>query len=188
MTREELVKQLSHQHSALKRYIRRRLNDYSTRSSQLVDEIYSDVIASALRSCHQFRSEGTESFEYWINKIAISRVSDYFKYTHRDCRNPGVPIEEFRDSVPGVMEALGHRPQTSPSGNMRREESRKNVNDSIQKLPDLWRDAVKLRFGEDLTFEETADRLGISPTSVRRIIAEALQLIRLNLGSRGGYI
>jgi RNA polymerase sigma-B factor len=45
-------------------------------------------------------------------------------------------------------------------------------------LPDRDRDAIRLRFGEDLTQDEIAERLGISQMQVSRLLRRALERLR----------
>jgi RNA polymerase sigma-B factor len=44
----------------------------------------------------------------------------------------------------------------------------------MRRLPELERHVVRLRFGEDLTQQEVAERMGISKTHVSRVLRRAL--------------
>jgi RNA polymerase sigma-B factor len=48
----------------------------------------------------------------------------------------------------------------------------------IRRLPEIERHVVSLRFGEDLTQQEVADRMGISKTHVSRVLRRALAGLR----------
>ena len=52
------------------------------------------------------------------------------------------------------------------------------VRDTMAALPERDREAIRLRFGQDLTQDEIAKRLGISQMQVSRLLRRALERLR----------
>lgn len=64
-------------------------------------------------------------------------------------------------------------------------DERATLDAAVQHLPKLERKVLYLRFGEDLSQREIADRLGVSQMHVSRLLRRALDRLREQLGPEG---
>ena len=62
------------------------------------------------------------------------------------------------------------------------------VRSALDTLPPRARAVVVLRFWEDLTVEQTADALGVSPGTVKSQTSRAIAMLRQRLGSAVGEL
>jgi RNA polymerase sigma-70 factor (ECF subfamily) len=65
-------------------------------------------------------------------------------------------------------------------------EQSSTVNAAIDRLPDEQREVVMLHFGEELNQREIADRLGMNPMRVSRLLKRALTAMRVSMESSIG--
>ena len=66
----------------------------------------------------------------------------------------------------------------SPNKNLRDEDLRKDVNYCLEKIPEKYREVVKLRHFGDLSYNEIADSLGILVGTVRSRLARGREFFR----------
>lgn len=52
------------------------------------------------------------------------------------------------------------------------------------KLPKLWQEIIRLRFYQEMSLRETADRLGLSPSTARRVERRILETLKQRFLSR----
>ena len=64
-------------------------------------------------------------------------------------------------------------------------DGRVSVGDALNALPERERLILHLRFAEDLTQGEIAERVGLSQMHVSRLIRRALEQVRLGAGPAG---
>jgi RNA polymerase sigma-70 factor (ECF subfamily) len=104
------------------------------------------------------------SFRVWIFSIAANWVRDL----HR--RRKPTPLEpEVEETIPDFV---------PPNVRMLREENRKKLAATVERLPFEIRAVIVLHFQEDLPHEEVAEALGISANAVRIRLYRALSALR----------
>src|SRR5262249_31062463 len=60
-----------------------------------------------------------------------------------------------------------------------------HLNSALEQLPDIFRDAILLRFFEEQTLPQLAGRLGVSEAAARKRLSRAVEKLRVILGRRG---
>ncbi len=78
-------------------------------------------------------------------------------------------------------DSLGEKVGTD-DGSFERADERATLDAAVQHLPKLERQVLYLRFGEDLSQRQIADRLGVSQMHVSRMLRRALDRLREQLG------
>lgn len=79
------------------------------------------------------------------------------------------------------------RPATpTPAEILERESLRREVVEALLALDDPWREALILRYLEELSSREVAQRLGVPHETVRTRIKRGVELLRARLARRGG--
>ena len=134
-----------------------------------------EAFVSAFKSIDRF--QGQARLSTWLHRIVVNACLMRLRTRRRK------PEQSIEDLLPGYLED-GHlerpaspwRPE-SPDPT-ERSEIRKLVLDSIQQLPEGYRNVLMLRDIEDLDTEETAEQMGISPGAVKTRLHRARQALR----------
>lgn len=146
---------------------------YETRDPHAAEDVTEQVFLRALRSLQSFRErgEGTDStFRVWLFTIARNVISN-LRRTHR--RHPEAPLEAALD--------LPAADDTAASAETRIEVQR--AWDAVMELPDDRRQALVLRFVDELSAREIGEIMGRSEGAVRVLIHRALAGVRDSLGA-----
>ncbi len=134
-----------------------------------------DAFLSAFRSIGRF--EGQARLSTWLHRIVVNAALMKLR-TRR--RKPEQSIEEL---LPGFLEdghlaqpALGwHKPAEDP---VEREQLRALLRESIDRLPEGYRNVLLLRDIEELDTEETARMMNISVAAVKTRLHRARLALR----------
>ena len=135
---------------------------------QDAEDIMQDVHVTAFTNLPKF--ENRASYKTWISRIAVNRCLYKLKYGYH--KNE-MPVEQVSEPV-----------QTSGSGNSQPEEKMINrelamvLENSLQRLPLLYRTVFILREMEGFSVAETAELLGITPVNVKVRLKRARVLLQ----------
>jgi RNA polymerase sigma-70 factor (ECF subfamily) len=121
------------------------------------DDLLQDVFVTALEKLATLREEG--AFGGWLAMIARNRAHDY----HRQKK----PTTEL--------------PETLARLDPERAEA-EQVLAMIRELPEAYRETLVLRLVEGMTGPEIAERVGLTPASVRVNLHRGMKLLRERLG------
>lgn len=149
---------------AIERYIRTRID-----SSVDVEDLLHDTFERALTKLSTYQpARGT--FIAWLFRIAHNRVVDY----KRDLSKESNKRVTLVDTVPG------------PESLALRVETRGNVQKALQFLTDEQREALALRYANELAFKDIAEIMEKSEGSVKMLVQRGLNRLRHAL-QRGEY-
>jgi RNA polymerase sigma-70 factor (ECF subfamily) len=116
-------------------------------------------------------------FPIWVSQIARNLAADWGRRGQRASRLiPMLPLDQEIADAPDTGE-LG------PRKRMENEERDRAVQNAVLKLPPGQREVVLLRFAEDLSINEIAQRLRLHPSTVRFRIRKALSGLKTSLES-----
>jgi RNA polymerase sigma-70 factor, ECF subfamily len=143
------------------------------------DAVQEGMIA-ALSSLDRF--EGGSQLSTWLHRIVVN--ASLMKLRAKKSR----PEESIEELLPG-FDADGHisvpASEWAPADTLvMREEVRRLVRASIDRLPDSYRTVLLLRDIEELSTDETAQALGITPVAVKVRLHRARQALRTLLDPR----
>ena len=142
-----------------------RINDYHH-----AEEIVQEVFIKAFRKLGTFNSRG--SFSAWLGRIARNSSIDAL----RRHRNQGLPLDEISLDHQKVPKGL-YRNQTDAETN----EVRRKINSAILSLPELFRDVAVMRFLENLSYRQIAERLGVPDTTVKNRLFRIRKMLHKKL-------
>jgi RNA polymerase sigma-70 factor (ECF subfamily) len=134
-----------------------------------------DAFISAFKSIDRF--EAGSSISTWLHRIVINAALMKLRTKRRH------PEESIEHLLPRFAED-GHQVVPSSEWTMsaddiiQRAETRELVRRSIDQLPDTYRVVLLLRDIEELTTDEAAQQLGITPTAVKVRLHRARQALR----------
>ena len=144
---------------------------YETRDPHAAEDITEGVFLKALAALPGFREqgEGEEStFRVWLYAIARNVISNQRR---RDRRHPEDPIEL----------ALHLRAQDDPAATAEMRLEAQRALAAVMELPPQRRQAVVLRFVNELSTREIGQIMGKSEGAVRVLIHRALLSVRRQL-------
>jgi RNA polymerase sigma-70 factor, ECF subfamily len=145
---------------------------YELRNTHAAEDVTAQVFLNALSSLSSFREQVEapgSSFRVWLFQIARNALSNERR---RARRHPESPIELALDVSSGVdvaAEAL-HREQLNRAWQQ------------IDKLPTERRQALLLRFVEEMSTREIGEVLGRSEGATRVLIHRALMTVSRQIG------
>ncbi len=148
------------------------------------EEVTQDTFNKALASIHAFRWEA--SFSTWLFQIGSNLARNRFWYRKR--RGYGrelhmeQPLNEDGFSVQDVLPD----PEADPADRLRWNEFQSSVDKHLGRLPDTYREIMKMRLMDDLSYEEISDELGVPIGTVKSRIARARQHLNRTLGISDG--
>lgn len=132
-----------------------------------------DAFVSAFRSIDRFAAGST--LATWLHRIVVNACLMKLRTMRRH------PEEAIDDLLPHFAED-GHQAEPSipwmPEEKLERTEVRELVRRSIDRLPDAYRTVLLLRDIEELSTEETARELGLTPGAVKVRLHRARQALR----------
>lgn len=145
------------------------------RSEEDARDAVQDAFVSAFRSMSGFSANARLST--WLHRIVINACLMRLRTQRRH------PEEAIEDYLPRFAED-GHQlvPNAHWSENaetiLERSEIRSVVRAAIDRLPDSYRDVLVLRDLEELSTEEAARALGVTPNAVKVRLHRARQALR----------
>lgn len=139
-------------------------------SSEDALDLTQEVFYRAWRSMHTFRPG--ERVLPWLYQVARNTQIE----SHRRKQHQRFSLEEAREEI-GFEVASGGR---SPVQAAESEQAQDRVQRALMKLPEEYREAVVLRFVEDLPYDEIARIQGVAPgTAKSRVFRAKEQLAEL---------
>ncbi|MFS0854919.1 MULTISPECIES: RNA polymerase sigma factor [Paenibacillus] len=141
----------------------------SSNMELLAEDLCSETFYKAFRSLHSFR-EVDASFSTWLYTIARNTVLSEL----RKQRSGSVPLEEsgFVPVAPS---------ENAPEHAVLRSERVMLVRDAINNLPEKQRSAIILREYDQLDYQEIANILGQSVSSVKSLLFRARSSVKTQL-------
>jgi RNA polymerase sigma-70 factor (ECF subfamily) len=148
-------------------------------------DIVQETFLQAHRCFAQFRGTTTAEFATWLRQILASRLAKLvWRYHGAQRRNVRLERELQDEMVRSsqLLEGGLMARQSSPSSQAARREEGLLLADSLNELPEDYREVLVLRHLEGLTFPEIAERLGRTVDSVRKLWMRGLARMRTSLG------
>jgi RNA polymerase sigma factor (sigma-70 family) len=123
-----------------------------------------DVFQSTFLKLHKFRARYDSAFPFapWLFTICRSELLDALKKSHI---KQEVLVEEVPETESSVFEP--DAPEID-----------------LERLSVIQKQAVELRYQQDFSFEEIAERLETSPGNARKLVSRAVRALRGLYGKR----
>jgi RNA polymerase sigma-70 factor (ECF subfamily) len=160
--------------------ISRRLQP-KTDAADLVQETF----LQAHRHWAQFQGATEGELVAWLRQILASRLAKLLRRfcgtQRRDVRLERALVDELDQSSRVLDQSLA-APHSTPSSQAARREQAVLLADTLDRLPEDYREVLILHYLEGLSFPEVARRLGRTLDSVKNLWARALARLRQSLG------
>jgi len=141
----------------------------SAKLELMAEDLCSETFYKAYRSLHSFR-EVDASFSTWLYTIARNTVLSEL----RKQKTANLPLEES-----GIIPTTA--PESAPEQQVLRNERMTMVRDAINNLPEKQRSALILREYDQLDYQEIANILGQTVSSVKSLLFRARASIKSQL-------
>jgi RNA polymerase sigma-70 factor, ECF subfamily len=139
-------------------FVSRRTHDRTT-----AEDVTSEVFHHALAHLGQFEWRGVP-FVGWLFRIASNALADRWRREARDSHDPPPDVPET-----GEVEDL---------------ERRLILFQIVDRLPEVQRQVIQMRFVDEKSIRETAAALGRSEGAVKQLQLRALENLRKEMGRR----
>ena len=147
------------------------------RNIEDAEEVMQDAFVKAFRHLDQFRREAR--FSTWLTRIAVNEAIE-----KRSTRKNYVPLGESEAAEGQVIPKRYEPWRSNPEELYGKQEIHRIVEDAIQSLPDIYREAFVLRDVEGLSAEEAAEALGITVPALKSRLLRARLTMRETLAER----
>jgi RNA polymerase sigma factor (sigma-70 family) len=142
-----------------------------TRNADAAHDLTAETFAQAWLGRTRFRDEAGGSAGPWLFGIARNLLSASVRRRR---------LEFAACTRLGVHERLEREPATAPPD----ESWLDGLDEALAELPESQLDALRLRFADDLPYDEVADALGTTPQAARVRVHRGLSALRLRLASK----
>jgi RNA polymerase sigma-70 factor (ECF subfamily) len=130
----------------------------------VAEDITSQVFEQALRTLGRFEWRGVP-LAAWLYRIAANALADHWRDRRRDASDPP-------PDVPGA-------------GELDEIDRRLALNQQIERLPDLQRQVIRMRFVEEKSIRDVAAALERSEGAIKQLQLRALENLRKSMGGHG---
>ena len=125
------------------------------RNKELTEDIFQETFVKAIITIQQDRYVESGRFLSWINRIAHNLIIDHFRREKNEntFSTDGLEYDYVNNSK---------YTERSVEDEMNNEQVLNDVVHLVNFLPDAQKDVVRMRFFEDLSFKEIAERTDVS--------------------------
>ena len=127
------------------------------------EDVVQETLLESTRKIGRFEPLGPAAFYRWLVEIARYKLAEAERAQRANKRAPAEPLD---GQVPAE--------QTSPSGRVMRAESGVRLREGLAQLPERQAEAVRMRYLEGRSVDETAGRLGCSAAAVKSLVSRGL--------------
>lgn len=150
------------------------------------EDILQEVSAEAIRALPQIQFGDRDPFS-WLCQIAERKIIDshrkFFAAQKRDAgREVGLGAGSDTANPGGGLINMLVASMTTPSQAFSRNVKEARLQEAIQQLPSDQREALRLRYVENLPSKEIAERIGKSDAAVRVMLTRSLKKLQEILG------
>lgn len=151
----------------LQLYLRVRIGS-QLRTQEESRDLLQETYLAAHKAFGTFEDRGKGSFVRWLCHIAENCIRARVDYHGAKKRTPPADLERASQVLQAISAASG-----GPVSHAARAEQQQRLATAMAELPSEERDAMLMRHFEGLEIDAIATRLGMSATSVRRVLGRA---------------
>ena len=147
-------------------------------------DVVQQTLLEAQRHADQFRGTTSGEQAAWLRQILARQLANLAR--HHQCDRRDVrrecSLEQAVEQSSDRLEAWLVAEQSSPSERAQRNEQLFALASALASLPEAQREAVEMRYLQDLSLNEIATRMGRTPGAVAGLLHRGLDALRLHLG------
>lgn len=160
-------------------------------ATQAVEDILQLTLLQAFRDIGQFEQRSDATFGNWLACIADNRLCDAIK--QHDRVKHGGDLRRLEDAAGNDSSILSlwdwiAAADTSPGSIVAREEAVQALQVALAALPNDQRAAIRMRFLEGKSLEETASALDRTPDAVRGLVHRGKEQLLAAMGRASKWL
>jgi RNA polymerase sigma-70 factor, ECF subfamily len=147
-------------------------------------DLVQETLVDALRDFGRFHGQSEAELRTWLRQLLLHNLVDFARH-FRQADKRQIAREIPMDAGGSSVEHHGNlaRQAPSPSGQAIEDEQSRAIERALVRLPADYQAVLKLRFEDDLSFEEIGRVLQLTPNAARKLWARAIK--RLQRESEG---
>lgn len=136
-------------------------------------DLVQDTFLEARKCSQEFHGQTETQWRNWLRTILKNNINDlrrrYIDAEKRDIRREvnGVP----------VAESVAKKVDDSPSAQFVLKEQQEALAAAVERLPDRYRQVLHLRYWEQCSYDQIAERLGDSSEAIRKVHYRAVEAL-----------
>jgi RNA polymerase sigma factor (sigma-70 family) len=146
------------------------------RDDAVAEDLVQDVFMSLLRGLATFRLG--EAFTPWLMRVAHNRVVNHWRAVGRQPQLVRLPEEDDPEDLQAPLAAQ------EAADTFVLEVSEPDLADALDRLTELQREVILLRFGAEMSLAETASVVGRTVNAVKNLEFKGLSALRRQLAAR----
>ena len=151
-----------------------------TRNTTAADDLTMETFGKAFMQLHRYAP--TSSFSAWLYSIGVHTYIDHLRRNHM-VTMPLSSLEETSDGEYVEYPVPSGQPDPEESLiRMQRDQALKQI---VEQLREPYRKMVRMRYYEELSYEEIAQRLGIPLGTVKVRLSRAKEFLQAIIQKKG---
>ncbi len=134
-----------------------------------VEDVTQETFIAVMKSLRGFR--GNSKFSTWLHTLTSRRVADYYRMRGNAQARASSDLADVEN-----------HPAPGASGPNSAENDTLMLRLAIARLPERYKDIVRLRFAEGLQFSEIAEISGLSLEATKSLFRRAIAALRSEMG------
>jgi RNA polymerase sigma-70 factor, ECF subfamily len=157
---------------------------YELRAKTNSSDIVQDAFLEAQRALARFEGDSIEEFRAWLRAVLLHKLSDLQRY-YRHSQKRAVTRENSMDASgdQGRLRDVVPSDDSTPSAAACRREEAQAVAEALNRMPDHYRQIIRWRNWEGLSFAEIGKRVGKSEDAARMLWTRAIEKLEDELKS-----
>ena len=144
------------------------------RDDNAAEDVVQATLSKAIGKLATYRGEA--ALLTWLCTFCQHEISGHYTGRQRTARE--APLVEEAPDVRAALESLGAASPDGPDERLRRREVARLVQTTLDYLPDRYGDALEWKYIQELSVQEIAARLKISPKAAESVLSRAREAFR----------
>jgi RNA polymerase sigma-70 factor (ECF subfamily) len=158
--------------------------DPELRAKGGASDLVQETFLEAQRDFAQFRGTSVDELRAWLRRLLLNNVANFTRhYRQRAKRAIGREVSLEAGGSSHERGAGLAADVLSPSGQAVAQEQAEALARAVEKLPPDYRQVLKLRHEEQLTFEEIGQRLQRTANAARMLWLRAVERLQEEMGT-----
>ncbi len=154
-----------------------------TRNTTTAADLTAETFGKAFLQLRQYAPTGT--FASWLYTIGVNTYIDHLRRQHLDT----VPLSDAEHTVDGnTIEYQIPSGQPNPEETLIRIERDEALKQIVDQMKEPYRQIIRLRYYEDLSYDEIAQQLHIPIGTVKIRLSRAKELLAAVVKKEGGIL
>ena len=154
-----------------------------TRNTTTAADLTVETFGKAFLQLRQYAPTGT--FASWLYTIGVNTYIDHLRRQHLDT----VPLSDAEHTVDGnTIEYQSPSGQPNPEETLIRIERDEALKQIVDQMKEPYRQIIRLRYYEDLSYDEIAQQLHIPIGTVKIRLSRAKELLAAVVKKEGGIL